>query len=340
MGKQNGGDWRQRRKSIPMASAGALAGAGALPQARAMTAPGGRIDLHGLATDAGAAERGAVMGPEALRIAGLGDVLRALGHTVDDRGDFRVPPAERTAEKRRAEIIAVAAEASMRGYETLRTGGLPVFMGGDHSISMGSVSGVAKWCLEQERELFVLWFDAHGDFNTPASSPSGNLHGMALALLCGEPEFDDAFGGSWRIGIEPSNVTLFGTRSIDTGERVLLEERGIEVIDMRTIDEQGTTAPIRRLIERVAAAEGHLHVSLDVDAMDPAIGPGVGTTVAGGLTYREAHLVMELLHDAGIVGSLDIVELNPFLDHAGQSARLLVDLAASLFGRRIMSRRE
>lgn len=304
-----------------------------------MTASPARIELHGLATDAGAAERGALMGPEALRVAGLEENLEALGHVVEDKGDFRVKPGPRTAETRRREIIAVAAEASMRGYDALRRGALPVFMGGDHSISMGTVSGVAKWCMEHDRELFVLWFDAHADFNTPAISPSGNLHGMALALLCGEPEFDDAFGGAWRIGIQRENVTLFGARSIDSAERTLLEERGIEVIDMRMIDEEGATAPIRRLIERVQAAGGHLHLSLDVDALDPSIAPGVGTTVRGGLTYREAHLVMETLHDAGIVGSLDIVELNPFLDHAGESARLLVDLAASLFGRKIIGRR-
>jgi arginase len=297
-----------------------------------------RIDLIGLATDAGASARGATMGPEALRIAGIAETLQGLGITVADTGDFRPEESGPKPERRRAEILAVAADASRRGYDSLKSGGFPVFLGGDHSISMGSVSGVAKWCAEQRRELFVLWFDAHGDFNTPAISPSGNLHGMALALLCGEDEFDDAFGGSWRAEIDPHNVTLFGTRSIDAGERALLDERGVEVIDMRRIDEEGSTIPIRRLIERVQEADGHLHLSLDVDAMDPSIAPAVGTVVPGGLTYREAHLVMEMLHDAEIVGSLDIVELNPFLDHAGRSALLLVDLAASLFGRQIFRR--
>lgn len=298
-----------------------------------------RIELIGLATDAGASARGATMGPEALRIAGLPEALEALGHTVRDRGDFRPEESGPRPERRRAEILAVANHASAEGYDVLNAGGLPVFLGGDHSISMGSVSGVARWCAERGQELFVLWFDAHGDFNTPGISPSGNLHGMALALLCGEDEFDDAFGGAWRGEVDPSRVTLFGSRSIDAGERALLEDRGIEVIDMRMIDEEGAIAPIRRLVERVSAVGGHLHLSLDVDAMDPAIAPAVGTTVPGGLTYREAHLVMELLHDAEIVGSLDIVELNPFLDHAGKSALLLVDLAASLFGRKIISRR-
>lgn len=298
-----------------------------------------RIELIGLATDAGASARGATMGPEALRIAGLAETLQALGHTVIDRGDFRPEESGPKPERRRAEILAVANHASAAGLDVLNAGGLPVFLGGDHSISMGSVSGVARWCAEHRQELFVLWFDAHGDFNTPEISPSGNLHGMALALLCGEDEFDDAFGGAWRGEVDPAHVTLFGSRSIDAGERALLEARGIEVIDMRMIDEEGATIPIKRLIERVAAVGGHLHLSLDVDAMDPGIAPAVGTTVPGGLTYREAHLVMEMLHDAEIVGSLDIVELNPFLDHAGKSALLLVDLAASLFGRKIMSRR-
>lgn len=298
-----------------------------------------RIELIGLATDAGASARGATMGPEALRIAELAETLQGLGHTVIDHGDFRPEESGPKPERRRAEILAVANHASNAGLEVLNGGGLPVFLGGDHSISMGSVSGVARWCAARGQELFVLWFDAHGDFNTPGISPSGNLHGMSLALLCGEDEFDDAFGGAWRGEVDPGHVTLFGTRSIDTGERALLEERGIEVIDMRMIDEEGATTPIRRVIERVTAVGGHLHLSLDVDAMDPSIAPAVGTTVPGGLTYREAHLVMEMLHDAEIVGSLDIVELNPFIDHAGKSALLLVDLAASLFGRKIMSRR-
>lgn len=297
------------------------------------------IALHGLCTDAGASVRGAAMGPEALRVAGLPEALSGLGLRVIDRGDVRAAPSEPTTEGRRAEIVAVAAQASARGHETLTAGGFPVFLGGDHAISMGSISGVARWCARQRRPLFVLWLDAHADFNTPDISPSGNLHGMALALLCGERPFSDALAGPWRGEVEPRNVTLFGTRSTDAGERALLGERGIAVIDMRTIDEHGVIAPLRRLIASVAEAGGHLHVSLDVDAMDPSIAPAAGTPVPGGLTYREAHLVMETLHDAGLVGSLDIVELNPYLDHAGQSARLLVDLAASLFGRQVIPRR-
>ncbi len=297
-----------------------------------------RIELIGLATDAGASSRGAVMGPEALRIAGLAEALTALGHSVDDLGDFRPPRHSRDPARRQAEILSVAAEASQRAFASLGRGALPIFLGGDHSISMGTVSGVARHCQTAGRELFVLWVDAHGDFNTPGTSPSGNLHGMALAMLCGEPEFADAFGGGWRVPVDPTHVTLFGTRSIDADERTLLESRGVDVNDMRLVDENGATALIRQVIDRVEATDGHLHLSLDIDAMDPSVAPGVGTTVPGGLTYREAHLCMELLYDSGIVGSVDIVELNPFLDHGGQSATLLVDLAASLFGRQIFRR--
>ena len=306
-----------------------------------------RIDIFGFCTDAGAPVRGSGMGPEALRVAGLIETLAELGHDVDDNGDIRFPrkrvasqPAHwRLPSQRQAEVLAIAADGSACGYDSLKDGAVPLFLGGDHAISMGSVSGVARHCAEVGKELFVLWLDAHTDFNTPDISPSGNLHGMALALLCGEPQFGDAFGGSWRGAVDPRNVAIFGARSIDRDERALLAERGIDVMDMRLIDEVGATELMRRFMERVERANGHLHLSLDVDAMDPEIAPGVGTTVPGGLNYREAHLVMEMLHDSGRVGSVDIVELNPFLDHAGKSANLLVGLVGSLFGRQIVPRK-
>lgn len=291
-----------------------------------------QVDLYGVATDAGASTRGTSMGPEALRIAGLVETLGELGHGVVDHGDFRLPGTGR----RQAEVLALASQTSDAAQRSLDAGRVPVFLGGDHSLSMGTVSGVARHCEAAGKDLHVLWIDAHADFNTPGISPSGNLHGMPLALLCGEPEFGDAFGGAWRGRVDPRNVTIFGARSIDRDERQLLADRGITVIDMRRIDEIGVVALMRQVLTH--AAGGHLHMSLDVDAMDPAIAPGAGTLVPGGLTYREAHLIMEMLHDSRLVGSLDIVELNPFLDHAGQSARLLVALAASLFGRQIMAR--
>ncbi|MEO8685322.1 MAG: arginase [Devosia sp.] len=305
-----------------------------------------RIALLGVATAAGASVRGAGMGPEALRVAGLAEALIDLGHFVADHGDLRRPhpapdaePASwRLPEERQANVLDLSARASDRAVEMLAEGHFPIFLGGDHSISMGTVSGVARHCAASGKPIFVLWVDAHGDYNTPVTSPTGNLHGMSLALLCGEPEFDEPpFTGPWRGQVDPKNVAIFGARSIDREERRLLELRGVHVADMRKIDELGAVATMRAIVERVRKANGHLHVSLDVDAMDPAIAPGVGTTVPGGLTYREAHLAMEMLHDSGLVGSLDIVELNPFLDEAGKSALLLVDLVASLFGRSIMS---
>lgn len=300
------------------------------------------IDLVGVATDAGASTRGTGLGPEALRIAGLIETLADLGHDVNDHGDVRPartvgePDSWRLATRRQGEVLTLAAQTSARAFDSLEHARFPLFLGGDHSLSMGTVSGVARHCDAAGKEAHILWIDAHADFNTPGISPSGNLHGMPLALLCGEPEFGDAFGGGWRGKVDPRNVTIFGARSIDRDERQLLADRGITVIDMRMIDEQGVVALMRQVLAR--AAGGHLHVSLDVDAMDPSIAPGAGTLVPGGLTYREAHLIMEMIHDSGLLGSLDIVELNPFLDHAGESAKLLVALAASLFGRQIMAR--
>jgi arginase len=282
------------------------------------------------------------MGPEALRIAGLPEMLAELDRKFVDHGDIRAPrkaaggDAWAIAAGRKAEVLALAAQTSDRAFESLQTAGMPVFLGGDHSLSMGTVSGVARHAEKAGKDVHVLWIDAHTDFNTPGISPSGNLHGMPLALLCGEDEFDDAFGGPWRGTVDPRNVTIFGARSIDRDERALLTDRGIEVVDMREIDEMGVVAHMRQVIERVEGA--HLHVSFDVDSMDPSIAPGTGTPVPGGLTYREGHLIMEMLHDSDLVASLDIVEVNPYLDRAGQTARLAVALISSLFGRKIMAR--
>jgi arginase len=302
------------------------------------------IDLFGIPSDAGASCRGSGMGPEAMRVAGLLETLATLGHTVTDRGDITWDDRAiggtpwRLSNERKAEVLDIARQSSERALASLGAGRMPAFVGGDHSLSMGTISGVARHCKAVGKPLFVLWVDAHGDFNTPATSETGNIHGMPLALLCGEPDFGPEYDGEWRGLVDPRHVTIFGARSIDRPERQLLELRGVDVIDMRRIDEMGVVALMREVLAKVEAVGGHLHVSLDVDAIDPAIAPGAGTPVAGGLTFREAHLVMEMIHDSGAMGSLDIVELNPYLDQAGMSARLLVDLAASLFGRQIMPR--
>lgn len=287
---------------------------------------GNRIDLIGVPTDAGASCRGAALGPDDLRTAGLAERLAGLGYAVADLGDVgvdrRLVPA--------AEIDALAVGASEAGYRSLENGARPIFLGGDHSISMGSVAGVARHCRDAGRPLFVLWFDAHGDFNTWATTETGNIHGMSLARLCGEPGFanDDA----WFAPVDPANVMILGARALDCEEAQLIDERGVEVVDMDMVRVVGVATPLRRFLDRVEAANGHLHLSLDVDAMDPSLAPGVGTTVAGGLTLDEGRLVMDMLHRSGRVGSLDLVELNPVLDSGGKSADLMVDLTARLFG--------
>ena len=299
-----------------------------------------RVALIGAPTDAGTAQPGAAMGPAALRIAGIAESLAALGHQVRDHGDVEPWPGRPRPEHadRDATVAAWAGALSRAGYEALQAGETPVFLGGDHSLSMGSVAGVARHCREAGLELFVLWLDAHADFNTPLTSPSGSLHGMPVAAFCGEPNFDAVRQAAGDAIVPYSHVYEFGIRSIDRDERALLQARGINVVDMRSIDEFGVVALLRRIIEAVRERNGVLHVSLDVDFLDPQIAPGVATTVPGGATYREAHFIMETLYDSGLMLSFDIAELNPFLDERGRSARLLVELAASLFGQQIIER--
>ncbi|KAF0120637.1 MAG: arginase [Xanthobacteraceae bacterium] len=306
-----------------------------LPQRRELT-------IVGVPVEEGAGTPGAAMGPRALRTAGLVAALGELGHDIEDDGDVAPAAVQRSESlpdnaRNFACVAGWSRAARERTAVALGRGRIPVVLGGDHSLSMGSVSAVADHCAAIGRELFVLWLDAHADFNTPASSPSGNMHGMSAAMLTREPGLDGVLPGP-HAPVDPRHLTLFGIRSIDAAERDLLRSRGVEVIDMRLIDEFGAAVLIRKVIDRVAARGGHLHVSLDLDVLDPSLAPGVGTPVAGGATYREAHLVMELLHESGLVGSLDVVELNPFLDERGRSALLLVDLVASLFGREVWAR--
>jgi arginase len=297
------------------------------------------ITILGAPVEAGAGVLGAAMGPAMLRTAGIVKTLRDLGHDVEDRGDLaiadplaRLDTPEGNAH-RFAEVAAWTRLLARETYAIARSGRTPIVLGGDHSLAMGSISGVARHAAEIGREFFVLWLDAHSDFNTPLTSPSGNMHGMSLAMLSREPGLEGVFGDEPHGFVDPGRLHLFGIRSIDSGERRLLQDRGVDVVDMRRLDEDGFAVAIRRIIDRVRARNGLLHVSLDVDFLDPAIAPGVGTAVPGGASYREAHLVMELLYESGLSPSLDLVELNPFLDERGKSALLLVDLTASLFGR-------
>lgn len=305
-----------------------------------------KIALIGAPVDEGAGAEGALMGPAALRVAGLGRMLRELGLDVEDRGDIREPAPEPSglapadaARSRNADRVAAWTRAIHDAtYAALHDGRLPIALGGDHSLSMGSVSAVARWCAEKKRPLAVLWLDAHADFNTPASSPSGNMHGMSIAFFCGDPSLRSLIGERPFAAVHPQDVHVFGLRSIDPVERERATAAGLHLSDMRRIDEFGVSALIRDYIDALPD-DAHLHVSLDVDFLEPAIAPAVGTTVPGGATYREGHLIMEMLHDSELVGSFDIVELNPFMDERGRSAILLAELGASLFGRTVLDRR-
>jgi arginase len=306
--------------------------------------PTGRIAVLGAPIDIGASQLGTLMGPAALRTAGLVTLLNGLGFAVEDHGDLSI---RETAEpvgappdnaKHYREIQRWTRILSTRAHELARSGAIPIFLGGDHSLSMGTVNGIARHWHEIGRELFVVWLDAHADYNTPATTLTGNMHGMSAAFLCGEPGLDDLLGEEPRSPIAPDQLELFGTRSIDRLENELLRTRRIGVADMRQIDEFGVGVLIRRVIDKVKSRNGVLHVSFDLDFLDPSAAPGVGTTVPGGATYREAHLVMEMLHDSRLVQSVDIVELNPFLDERGRTARTAVELIGSLFGQQITDR--
>ncbi|KZM51226.1 arginase [Labrenzia sp. OB1] len=301
------------------------------------------IVLVGAPVDEGAGQRGCLMGPDAYRTAGLAGMLEALGHTVIDHGNLapaeigplRVPnPILKNYRAYVGWTRALHDKAADLGAAPV----FPIYLGGDHAMAAGSVSGQARAAAAQNRPLFVLWLDAHSDFHTLESTASGNLHGTPLAFLCGLPGFDDLLGSPLQHTLRPENVEILGVRSIDAQERDMLRSLGVGVSDMRRIDEQGIGPLLKPFLERVRAANGLLHVSLDVDFLDPEIAPAVGTTVPGGASFREAHLVMEMLHDSSLVTSLDLVELNPFLDERGRTARLMVELAGSLFGRRVFDR--
>lgn len=294
--------------------------------------------LVGAPVDCGKARQGCLMGPDAFRVAGLRKTLQALGLTVEDTGN--VAP-DRVALPEDPHLNALPqtigwTRALMRAGDAAMDRGFPIFLGGDHALSMGSVAGVAAHAARTGRPQFLLWLDAHTDFNTPQTTTSGNLHGCPVAYVTGQPGFDAL--PNVPAPIPPENVCMMGLRSVDPPERAALEGLPVDLHDMRSIDEHGIAAPLRAFLGRVAAAGGALHVSFDVDFLDPAIAPAVGTTVPGGATFREAHLVMEMLHESGLVTSLDLVELNPFLDERGRTALLMVELTASLMGRKIFDR--
>lgn len=288
--------------------------------------------------DSGKKRQGCRMGPDAYRVAGLAEALTELGHQVMDLGDVTPDPVDIPEHDHLVKLPECVGwtSALTRVAQEAAGQGMPVFLGGDHALSMGSVAGMAAHAKAQNRPLFVLWLDAHTDFHTPQSTASGNLHGTPVAYFTGQSGFD-AFP-PLPATVEIEHVGMIGLRSVDPAEHAALADQNAMLADMRAIDEHGIKAPLVAFLDHVKAANGMLHVSLDVDFLDPSVAPAVGTTVPGGATEREGHLVMELLCDSGLVSSLDLVELNPFLDERGRTAKLMVDLTASLLGRRIFDR--
>lgn len=298
--------------------------------------------LIGAPLDSGQRQPGCLMGPAAYRVAGLPGMLAELGAPALDRGDLmltgHMPECDvpNPALDQLPETLAWTGLIRSAVEAELADDRMPIVLGGDHALALGSVSGAAAYAARVGRPLFLLWLDAHSDFHTPHSTMSGNLHGTPVAYAAGRDGF--APFPPFPAPVPAERICLFGIRSVDTAEHTALKECNIAVNDMRVLDEQGIAAPLRAFLDRVRAEAGMLHVSLDVDFLDPSIAPAVGTTVPGGATFREAHLVCELIHETGLMTSLDLVELNPFLDDRGRTARLMVDLVGSLMGRKVFDR--
>lgn len=298
-----------------------------------------RCTLVGVPVQDGAGRLGCEMGPSAFRTAGIGKAIATLGHRVTDLGNLAPAPVRQVSHrnpaiKNLAEVVAWI-EALVACAYSAADDAIPIFLGGDHCLSAGTIPGVARRAFERRKPQYVLWLDAHPDLHTLDTTESGNLHGVQMAYATGAAGFGAVFP-PLAAAIDPALVCMMGIRSVDPAERAVLAGSKITVHDMRAIDETGISVLLRPFLAEVAAVGGCLHVSLDVDFLDPSIAPGVGTTVPGGTTFREAHLVMEMLHDSGLVTSLDLVELNPFLDERGRTALLMVDLVTSLMGRRVM----
>lgn len=299
------------------------------------------VSIIGAPTDIGASSIGGRMGPAALRVAGIVEAVARYGCTVRDCGDLRGPdnPNAGPVEGYRhlPEVVAWAQAVHDAVFAELSAGRLPLLLGGDHSLAVGSIGAVARHCRQRGRTLRVLWFDAHADFNTSAITPSGNLHGMPMACLCGVGPRQLVEMSGAVPALRPADIRQIGIRSVDEGEKRFLREQGVEVFDMRYIDEIGMRRALELALDDLDDTT-HLHVSLDVDFLDPEIAPGVGTTVRGGPTYREAQLCMEMVADTGCLASLDIVELNPAFDRRNMTAELAVDLVESLFGKSTLLR--
>lgn len=299
-----------------------------------------KIHILGVPMDLGAGRRGVDMGPSAIRIAGVAEKLRTLGHSVIDDGDILVKAPEQQKirnEKLKylTEIVRACTLLASKVEKVMLSGEFPLVLGGDHSIAVGTIAGLASYCKTKNKKLGVLWIDAHGDLNTDATTPSGNIHGMPLAASIGLGAIElTSIGGDDR-KIDPKNVVLIATRELDPGEQASIKKHGVNIFTMEEIDKHGMSVVIAKALRKLRAVD-HVHVSLDLDAVDPSVAPGVGTPVKGGLNYREAHLIMETLNEEKRISSLEVVEVNPILDNRNQSAEFAVELIESGFGKKII----
>lgn len=301
-----------------------------------------RIRLIDVPMDLGASERGVSLGPTAIRLAGLEEKLKSLGHTLDDEPVYprflsrhrRAPDESKT--KYLATIMEVCSELNRQVYETANQGIFPIILGGDHSLALGSITAISRFQLEKNKILGIIWIDAHGDYNTPETTPSGNLHGMPLAVIngLGNESFLPLCSPGQPI-VLPQNTVLMATRDLDPGERDLLRSQNVNVLTMMHLDRYGVDYCVHRALQCLENCD-FIHVSLDLDALDPSVAPGVGTPVGGGLTLREAHYILESLAETGKVCSIDLVEVNPLLDIKNQSAKIAVELIGSLLGSRTL----
>jgi arginase len=299
------------------------------------------VHVLGVPMDLGSGRRGVDMGPSAIRIAGVAERLRELGHKVVDDGDLVIKNMEELKvgnERARylPEITRVSVLLARKIEHIMERDRFPLVLGGDHSIAVGTVSGIAALCQRQGKKLGLLWIDAHGDINTPETSPSGNIHGMPLATLLGFGVKELTEVGGVFPKVRAENIALVGIRSLDAGEKSRLKENGVQVHTMADIDRHGVHRIMKKALAQVTDGTDYVHVSFDLDAVDPTVAPGVGTPVKGGLDYREAHLIMEVIADAGVMTSLEMVEVNPILDQGNASAIFAVELVQSAFGKKIL----
>ncbi|HUJ39296.1 MAG TPA: arginase [Candidatus Acidoferrales bacterium] len=300
-----------------------------------------KIRIIGVPMDLGASRRGVDMGPSALRVGGLAQQLKSMGHQVEDIGNVLVkqPEEQHYGEKRAkymAEIVETAKGVSQIVEKTLDDGLIPLVMGGDHSVAMGTIGGVSSFFRKKEKRIGLLWLDAHADMNTPESSPSGNIHGMPLAAIAGYGPDDLTQLAGPKPMVNPHNICIVGVRDIDAKERRIIKESGVHAFTMRDLDERGMREVMAEAIRFASDETDGIAVSLDLDFVDPADAPGVGTPVRGGVTYREAHLAMEMIADTRSVVSLEVVEVNPVIDQHNQTALLSIELVLSALGKKIL----